>query len=151
MTNITFRNKGRRFRCLSLKWHKVKNTVKSFVRENKLHTCLTRETLPAEERVSKFYNHGKTPSYQTFADASMRKIVPKILRKYLEGIEEKAPLRFETGTECHDHLREVVGRSRQNCFPRSKNNRLFYYCFIDDDCMAELLSLTDLKVTSNCR
>ena len=68
--------KGRRFRCLSLKWHEVKNTVKSFVRENKFHTCLTRETLPAEERVSKFHNHGKTPSYQTFADASMRKVVP---------------------------------------------------------------------------
>ena len=32
-----------------------------------------------------------------------------------QGIEEKAPLRFETGTECHDHLRELVGRSRQNC------------------------------------
>ena len=30
------RNKGRRFRCLSLKWHMVKNTVKSFVRENNL-------------------------------------------------------------------------------------------------------------------
>ena len=38
---------------------------------------LTRETLPAEERVRKFHNNGKTPSYQTFADASMRKVVPK--------------------------------------------------------------------------
>ena len=72
--------KGRRFRCLSLKWHEVKNTVKSLVRENKFHTCLTRETLPAEERVSRFHNHGKTPSYQTFADASIRKVVPKTYR-----------------------------------------------------------------------
>ena len=57
------------------------------MRENKFHTYLTRETLPAEERVSKFHNHGKTPSYQTFAVASMRKVVPKSLRKSLEGIE----------------------------------------------------------------
>ena len=55
----------------------IKNTVKSFVRQNKFHSYLTRETLPAEERVRKFHNHGKTPSYQTFADASMRKVVPK--------------------------------------------------------------------------
>ena len=69
--------KGRRFRFLSLNWHMAKNTVKSFVWENKFHTYLTRETLPAEERVSKFHNHGMTPSYQTFADASVRKVVPK--------------------------------------------------------------------------
>ena len=55
----------------------VKNTVKSFVRENKFHTYLTRGTLSAGERVNKFHNHGKTSSYQTFADASMRKVVPK--------------------------------------------------------------------------
>ena len=65
----------------------IKNTVKSFVRENKSHTYLTRETLPAEERVSKFHNHGKTPSHQTFADTSVRKVVPKS---------------YGTGTECHD-------------------------------------------------
>ena len=64
--------KGQRFPCLSLKWHMVKNTVKSLVRENNFHTYLTRETLPAEERVRKFHNHAKTPSCQTFADASMR-------------------------------------------------------------------------------
>ena len=58
----------------------IKNTVKSFVWENKFHTYLTRETLPAEERVSKSHNHGKTPSYQTFADASMRKVVPKLAK-----------------------------------------------------------------------
>ena len=49
----------------------VKNTVKSFVRQNKFHTYLTRETLPEEERVSKFHNHGKVPSYQAVADASI--------------------------------------------------------------------------------
>ena len=55
----------------------VKDTVKSFVWENKFHAYLTYETLPAEERVSKFHNHGKAPSYQNFAEASMRKFVPK--------------------------------------------------------------------------
>ena len=74
--------KDRRFRCLSLKWPMVKNTVKSFVRENKFHTYLTRETLPAKERVGKLHRHGKTPSYQTFADASMRKVVPKAKRPF---------------------------------------------------------------------
>ena len=54
----------------------VKNTEKSLARENKFHTYLTRETLPAEERVSTFHNHGKTPSYQALADASMRKVAP---------------------------------------------------------------------------
>ena len=39
----------------------------------------------------------------------------KVLQRSLEGIGRKAPLRFETGTECHDHPRELVGRSRQNC------------------------------------
>ena len=67
-----------------------KNTVKSFVRENKFHTYLTRESLSAEERVSKFHNHGKTPSYQTFADSSVRKFVPKSHGKSLEGMDEKA-------------------------------------------------------------
>ena len=51
----------------------------------KISTYLTCETLPAEERVSKFHNHGKTPSYQTFADASMRKVVPKSYGSYLNG------------------------------------------------------------------
>ena len=47
----------------------VKHTVKSFKRENKFHSYLTRETLPAEERVSKFHNHGETSSCQILADA----------------------------------------------------------------------------------
>ena len=69
----------------TLKWDIViKNTVKSFVRENNFHTYLTRETLPAEERVSKFHNHGKTPSYQTFDDASTRKVVPKSYGSHLK-------------------------------------------------------------------
>ena len=63
----------------------VKNTVKSFVRENKFHTYLTRETLPTEERVSTFYNHGKTPSHPTFAEASMRKFVLKSHLSLLKG------------------------------------------------------------------
>ena len=85
----------------------VKKHLKSFVRQNKFHTYLTRETLPAEERASKFHYHGKTPSHHTFADASMRKVVPKSYGSYLKGYT-----RFETGTECHDHSREIVGRSR---------------------------------------
>ena len=48
--------------------------VKSFLQVNKFHTYLTHETLPAEERVSNFHDHGRTPSYQSFADASMRKV-----------------------------------------------------------------------------
>ena len=67
---------GRRFRFLSLKWHMVKNTEKSLAREKKFHTYLNRKTLPAEERVSKFHNHGKTPSYQTLAEASLMKAAP---------------------------------------------------------------------------
>ena len=74
---ITFRSKGSAFPMSKLKKDIVKNTVKSFVRENNFHTYLTRETLPAEKRVSEFHNQGKTPSYQTFADASTRKVVPK--------------------------------------------------------------------------
>ena len=35
------------------------------------------------------------------------------------------------------------------CFPRSNNDRVFCFCFINDDCMAELLSLTDLKIPSS--
>ena len=50
--------------------HGKKNTIKSFERENKFYSYLTRETLPAEERISKFRNHGNTPSYQTLADAT---------------------------------------------------------------------------------
>ena len=68
---------GRRFRFLDPKLHLVKITITSFAREDKFHNYLTRETLPAEERVSKFHSHGKAPSYLTFADASMRKVVCK--------------------------------------------------------------------------
>ena len=52
----------------------VRNAVKSFVRKNKFHSYLTREILPVEEKVSVFDDHGKTPSYQTFADGLMRKV-----------------------------------------------------------------------------
>ena len=92
----------------------VKDTLKSFERENTFPTYLTRGTLLAEERGRKFHNHGKEPSYQTFADASMRKVVPKSCGSHFEGIDEKALLRFETGTKCHDHPREIVGPSWQN-------------------------------------
>ena len=85
MTNITVRKKGSAFLVSKLEMVHGKNTVKSFVRENKFHTYLTRETLPAEERVRKFHNHGKTPSYQTLADASMRKVVPKSYGIPLKG------------------------------------------------------------------
>ena len=85
MTNIMVRKKGSAFLVSKLKMVHGKNTVKSFVRENKFHTYLTRETLPAEERVRKFHNHGKTPSYQTLADASMRKVVPKSYGSPLKG------------------------------------------------------------------
>ena len=90
--------------------------MKSFVWEKKFHAYLTHETLPAEERVSKFHNHGKKTSCQTFAEASKRKFVPKSNGSTVEGINEKAPVRLETGTECHDHPREIVGRSQPNCY-----------------------------------
>ena len=51
----------------------VKTAVKSFVRENKFHSYLTRETLPVEDKVGILDE--KTPSYQTFADDPMRKFV----------------------------------------------------------------------------
>ena len=35
------------------------------------------------------------------------------------------------------------------CFPRSNNDCVFYLCFINDDCMAEFPSLTDLKIPSS--
>ena len=92
LTNITFRNIGSAFSVsTSLNWHMIKNTVKSSVRENKFQTCLTRGTLPAEERVSKFHNHGKTPSYETFADASIRKVVPKSYGSHLKGYRKEGP------------------------------------------------------------
>ena len=59
-----------------LKMAHGKKHCKILYAEKKFHSYLTRETLPAEERVSSFHNPGKTPSYQTFADASMRKVVP---------------------------------------------------------------------------
>ena len=40
--------------------------------------------------------------------------LPKSFGSHFEGIEEKAPLRFETGTKSHDHPRKIVGPSRQN-------------------------------------
>ena len=99
--------KGSAFSVSKLKLAHDKNTVKSFVRENKFDTYPTRETLPAEERVSKFHNHGMTPSYQTSAVASVRKVVPKSYKVPWRNRKE-GPLRFETGTECHDHPREIV-------------------------------------------
>ena len=111
--NITFRNKGSPFAVSALKIALAKKTLLNpFERENRFSTYLTRETLPAEERVRKFHNHGKAPSYQTFADASMRKVVPKSCGSYFEGINEKVLLNFETGTKCHAHPREIVGPSR---------------------------------------
>ena len=32
---------------------------------------------------------------------------------------------------------------------RSNNHHVFYYCFINDDSMTELLSLTDLKIPTS--
>ena len=85
LLNITVRKKGSAFLVSKLEMVQGKNTEKSFVRENKFHTYLTRETLPAEERVRKFHKHGKTPSYQTLADTSMRKVVPKSYGSPLKG------------------------------------------------------------------
>ena len=87
LTNITFRNKGSAFSVSKLKMKHDKNTEKSFLRENKFHTYLTRETLPAEERLGKFHNHGKTPSYQTSADASMKKFWNPTIAPWRNGRE----------------------------------------------------------------
>ena len=111
--NITFRNKGSPFAVSALKIALAKkNTVKSFERENKFSTYLNLKTKPAEERVRKFHNHGKAPSHQTFADASLWKVAPKSCGSYFEGIDEKVLPNFETGTKCHAHPREIVGPSR---------------------------------------
>ena len=75
LTNTTFRNKGPAFSVSKPK----------LARKNKFHTYLTRKTLPAEERVSKFHNHRKTPSYQTFAGASIMKVVPQSYGSSLKG------------------------------------------------------------------
>ena len=83
--NITFRKQGSAFSVSKLQMTHGKKHLKSFVRQNKFHTYMTRETLPAEERASKFHYHGKTPSHQNFADASMRKVVPKSYGSYLKG------------------------------------------------------------------
>ena len=64
--------------------HGKKKNVKSFARESKFHTYLTREILSAEERVRKYHNQGKAPSYQSFADASTRKVVPKSYGSHLK-------------------------------------------------------------------
>ena len=113
-TNTTFRNEVSAFAMSQLKW----DMVKSFVQENKFHTYLTHETLPAEERASNLHDHGKTPSYQSFADASMRKVA-WILRKSVEGKDEKALLSFKTGTECHDsgYLHELQKLFFRRNFP----------------------------------
>ena len=37
----------------------------------------------------------------------------------------ESPLRFETGTECHDHPRELVGRSRQNCLNNMADGAIY--------------------------
>ena len=63
----------------------VRNAGKSFVRENKFHSYLTREILPVEEKVSVFDDHGKTPSYQTFADGPMRKVTAAKLKAFVKG------------------------------------------------------------------
>ena len=82
MTNITVRNEGSAFLVSKLKMaHGKKHSKILCTGEYISHVNFT------SRRVSKFHNHGKTPSYQTFAGALMRKVVPKSLRKSLEGIE----------------------------------------------------------------
>ena len=85
LKNITFRNKRSASLVSKLKMAHGKKHSKILCAEKKIHSYLIRETLPAEERVSSFHNPGKTPSYQTFADASMRKVVPKSFRSPLKG------------------------------------------------------------------
>ena len=60
-------------RVSKLKMVHGKIAVKFFVRKNKFYSYLTNETLPATEKASRFHYHGKTPCWQSFADASMRK------------------------------------------------------------------------------
>ena len=62
----------------------VKNDIKSFVRENNFHTYLTRETLPAEERVSKFHNHETTSS-------SLPLLLPLQGRRFCESYAQIPP------------------------------------------------------------
>ena len=49
----------------------------------------------------------------------------KILRKSLWRDRREALLRFETGTKCHDHPREIVGRSRQNCLNNMADGAIY--------------------------
>ena len=37
------------------------------------------------------------------------------------------------------------------CFPRSNKDHVFYFCFKNDGCRAELLCLTDLKIPTSKR
>ena len=32
------------------------------------------------------------------------------------------------------------------CFLRYNKDHVLYFCFVNDDCMAELISLTDMKI-----
>ena len=114
LTNITFRNKGSAFSVSKLKMKHDKNTEKSFLRENKFHTYLTRETLPAEERLGKFHNHGKTPSYQTSADASMRKFMPKSYDCSLKKWTRRLLFVLWLGPSVTIILVKIVNRSREN-------------------------------------
>ena len=114
LTNITFRNKGSAFSVSKLKMKHDKNTEKSFLRENKFHTYLTRETLPAEERLGNFYNHGKTPSYQTSADASMRKFMPKSCDCSLKKWTRRLLFVLWLGPSVTIILVKIVSRSREN-------------------------------------
>ena len=109
----------------------VKNTEKSFAWENKYHTYLTCETLPAEERVSKFHNHRKTSSSQSVADASMRRAVPKSHGSSLQDRGE-GHYSFQTGTECHDHPRSALDSIHQNHLDREGlgwNDRQLMTCY----------------------
>ena len=63
----------------------IRNAVKSFVRENKFHSYLTREILPVEEKVSVFDDHGKTPSHQTFDNGLMRKACDAKSKAFVKG------------------------------------------------------------------
>ena len=74
----------------------VKHTVKSLKRDNKFHTYLTRETLPAEERVSKFHNHGETSSCQILADAAIVQYPREHPERFIESNSENSWFEYLT-------------------------------------------------------
>ena len=51
-----------------------------------------------------------------------------------------------TGCVCMYESNEMEGtKDSYFFFPRSNMDHFFYFCFINNDCMAQLLSLADLK------